>query len=491
MPSIHRPILRHLLGRPLRPWLSDDQRAWRGIDLLAASQHIASLVAGASRSRTVGVLLPAGGAFPAAALGVWTLGRVVVPLNFMLRPDELQYVIDDCGADTVITVSPMLAALGEPPRNVRFLELDKLGLHGVPELRWPAPAPKDDLAVLIYTSGTSGRPKGVMLTHANISANIRQYKAHVNVVESDKMFGILPPFHSFGFTVLTMAPLTIGCTALYSARFVPGRVVRAMREHRPTIFVAIPSMYNALLGAKDARPEDFASLRLAVSGGEPLPMDVAERFHERFGVRIAEGYGLTETSPATNVCLPHEYRPHSVGRTMPFMQERIVEVETGRTLGPGCDGEIRMKGPNIMKGYYKLPEETSAAFDAEGWFRTGDIGRFDSDGHLYITGRLKEMMIVGGENVFPREIEEVLNKHPSVGASAVIGVRDPVRGEVPVAFIELAEGAVFDETALRGWCRDKLAGYKVPRDIRDAGKLPRNPTGKIVRRELVKLVGAA
>jgi long-chain acyl-CoA synthetase len=488
MPSVHWPIIKSLLSAPFRVRVTDDQRSWRGIELLAASQHIAAEVARLSQTRTVGMMLPSGGAFPAAALAAWTLGRVCVPLNFLLRKDELQYVIDDCGTDVIVTASPMLEHLGFVPERVKLILLDKLNFKSPPEPRWPKRAETDDLAVLIYTSGTSGRPKGVMLSHGNISANISQYRRAVSITTDDVMLGILPGFHSFGFTVLTMAPLTIGCRVVYSARFMPPRVLKLIREHKATIFVAIPSMYNALLGVKDAKPADLASMRLAVSGGEPLPMDVATRFFERFGVRINEGYGLTETAPATNVCLPHEYRPHSVGRPLPDVCERIVSIETGRTLGPNEDGEVRMKGPNVMQGYYKLPAETAAAFDEDGWFRTGDIGRFDSDGHLFITGRLKEMMIVGGENVFPREIEEALNKHPDVHASAVVGLNDPVRGEVPIAFVELQEGAAFSEPALRTWCRDHLAGYKVPRDIRHIEALPRNPTGKIMRRDLKKLL---
>ena len=488
MSSIHWPIFRSLAASPLRTRVIDDQRAWRSLDLLIASQHIASEIARVSGTRTVGMMLPSSGAFPAAALGAWTCGRVCVPLNFMLKREELQYVIDDCETDVIVTASPMIEHLGFTPERVKIILLDKLDFRRPPEMRWPARLETADLGVLIYTSGTSGKPKGVMLTHGNITANIRQYREHVEISARDVMFGILPGFHSFGFTVLTMAPLTIGCPVIYSARFVPGRVVKLFRQHRPTIFVAIPSMYNALLGVKDATPEDFASIRLAVSGGEPLPMDVSDRFFERFGVRINEGYGLTETAPATNVCLPSEFRAHSVGRPLPEVRQRIVEVESNRTLGPGSDGEIRMKGPNIMKGYFKLPGETASAFDQDGWFRTGDIGRFDTDGHLFITGRLKEMMIVGGENVFPREIEEALNKHPDVSASAVIGTTDPMRGEVPVAFVELHEGAAFSEPALRTWCREQLAGYKVPRDIRHIEALPRNPTGKIMRRELKKLL---
>jgi long-chain acyl-CoA synthetase len=261
-----------------------------------------------------------------------------------------------------------------------------------------------------------------------------------------------------------------------------------MREYRPTIFVAIPSMYGALLSVKDAGPEDFASLRITVSGGEPLPEAIAQNMKSRFGIDLNEGYGLTETSPATNWCRPSEIRPHSVGKPLPDMDQRIVDLSTGVRLPQGHEGEVQMKGPNIMKGYFKLPAETAAAFTDDGYFRTGDIGAFDQDGHLHITGRLKEMMIIGGENVFPREIEEVLNKHPSVAASGVVPLADPMRGEQPVAFVEIREGEAFDEQALKTWCRHSLAGYKVPVSIRVLPELPKNPTGKIMRRDLKRLL---
>lgn len=486
--SVHWPILRTLVTNPSRTLIIDDTRRWKAIELLVGAMHLAAEIERRSESWTVGVMLPASGAFPMAALAAWILGRTVVPLNFLLKQEELQYVIDDCETDIVLSASPMLEHLGYEPRVKSLVRIDTLNFKRIPELRWPARVDDEALAVLLYTSGTSGKPKGVMLAHANIKANIRQCAQWSGFNRRDVVMGVLPQFHSFGFTVLTMLPLTYGAQTIYTARFMPQKIVKLFREHRPTVFVGIPSMYNALLHAKDAQPQDFANLRYTVSGGEPLPDVVSTGFRERFGVQINEGYGLTETSPVTNWCLPDDFVSHSVGKPLPDVMQRIVEWESGRVLGPNQDGEVRIKGPNIMRGYYKLPEESAAAFDNEGWFRTGDIGRINDAGHLFITGRLKEMIIVGGENVFPREIEEALDKHPAVHASAVIGVRDDVRGELPWAWVELKEGATFDESSLRAWCRDKLAGYKVPREIRQIDKLPRNPTGKIMRRELRKLV---
>ncbi|MBX3408035.1 MAG: AMP-binding protein [Phycisphaeraceae bacterium] len=498
--SVHWPIIRQLLSSPRREVIVDDRRAFRAIEILIGALHIAEEVSRRSKSRTLGVLLPTSGVFPMALLAGWMLGRTVVPLNYLLKPDELAFVIDDCETDCVVTVEPMLeflrsshkeeaaatpTALAKVAQNL--VRLDAMDFSGAPALRWPAHAHADDLALLLYTSGTSGRPKGVMLSHGNIGANIAQIREWVRFTRDDVLAGVLPQFHTFGLTALTLLPLTAGCKVVYTARFVPAKIVQLIRQHRATALIAIPSMYNALLQVKNATAEDFASLRYTVSGGEPLPAAVFDGFRERFGVTLNEGYGLTETAPVTNWCRPHEWRRHSVGRALPRVIERIVDPETGRDLPPGRDGEVRIKGPNVMRGYFKRPEETAAAFDDHGFLRTGDIGRLDEDGHLYITGRLKEMLIVGGENVFPREIEEVLNRHPGIKESGVVGVMDDIRGEVPVAYVELREGAAFDERDVQRHCREHLAGYKVPRHVRVLEALPRNPTGKVMRRELKKL----
>lgn len=480
-----------MLSHPRSVALVDDRRTTRNYELLAAVFHIAGRLDTVNHSQRLGLLLPTAGSFPATALAGLTLGRTIVPLNYLLKKEELQYVIDDCGTDTIVTVKPMIEHLGYVPRVKNLVYLEEMDFSGIPDVRWPAPASDDDLAVLLYTSGTSGKPKGVMLTHGNLTSNIRQIRDWVDFSRADSMLGVLPQFHSFGLTVLTFLPLSGGIKVVYTARFVPGKIIRLLREHRPTVLVAIPSMFNALLHAKDASADDFRSLRYTVSGGEPLPSSVRDRFRERFGVIINEGYGLTETSPVTNWCRPHEFRPGSVGRPIPLIDQRIVDASTGRSMPPNVDGEVWMKGPNVMRGYFNLPEETAKAFSSNGFFRTGDIGRFDDDGHLHITGRLKEMLIVGGENVFPREIEEVLERHPSVNASGVVGVSDPMRGEQPMAFVEMRDGAAFDEKELIGWCRQNLAGYKVPVEVRRLDALPRNATGKVIRRELKAMAVSA
>jgi long-chain acyl-CoA synthetase len=343
------------------------------------------------------------------------------------------------------------------------------------------------LAALLYTSGTSGKPKGVMLSAGNLHANVDQCKRWVSFTKNDVFLGLLPQFHSFGFTATTLIPSAIGATAVYCAKFNPRKVLDLLRKNKPTVMLAIPSMFNAILNSKSAKASDFDSIRFALSGGEALPDAVYEGFKNRLDVTILEGYGLTETAPVTNLCRPEEHRRGTVGKPVYDVHERIVD-ENENELPAGQDGEIRITGPNIMQGYFNLEEETKNAFDSKGYFKTGDMGQLDEDGFLYITGRIKEMLIIAGENVFPREIEEVLMNHPDVIAAGVVGRSDVARGEVAVAFVELAEGATFDEQKLRSWCRETIAQFKVPKSIYALDEMPRNPTGKIMRRELTKLV---
>lgn len=470
-----------------RTLVVDDFRSWRGIDLQIASWHLQRFLASCDDSHNVGVMLPTSGLFPVAASAIWSLGKVVVPINYLLSPTEIEYIIKDARLKSVITVGPMIDMVGSLPDGVRAILMNEMSFSGFPPIRRIVQQEEDALAALLYTSGTSGRPKGVMLSGGNIRSNVEQCCQWSGFTKSDSFLGLLPQFHSFGFTVTTALPMSIGAKAVYSARFNPRKTFDLLRTHKPTAMLAIPSMFNALLNSKSGKSNDFASVRFAVSGGEALPDSVFEGMKEKFGLIINEGYGLTETSPVTNWCRPEEHRRGSVGRPITGVTERIVD-EFGVELNPGEDGEVRISGANIMMGYYHLPEETAAVFDDQGFFCTGDMGHIDEDGFLYITGRIKEMLIIGGENVFPREIEEVLTKHESVSAAGVVGRPDPSRGEVAVAFVEVVDEASFDEQSLRSWCRDRLASFKVPRAVILLEALPRNPTGKIMRRKLSELL---
>jgi long-chain acyl-CoA synthetase len=468
-----------------RTLITDDFRSWKGIDLQVASWHIAKQLK--TDKPHVAVLLPTSGMFSVAMTAIWSLGKTIVPLNYLLSKEEILYIIKDSGVDTVITVKAMLDLIGEVPEGISTLLLDEMSFKGIPPVRSSVKSSGDMLAALLYTSGTSGKPKGVMLTADNLNSNIEQCINKVGFSKKDIFVGLLPQFHSFGFTVTTLLPSVIGSSVVYMARFNPRKILDLLRTHRPTILIAIPSMYNAMLNTKSSNAEDFQSIHLAGSGGEPLPVALYEGFKDKFNIPICEGYGLTETSPVTHWRMPSENTFGSVGRPVEGLLQKIVgedEVE----LEPHEDGEIRLKGPNIMKGYFNMPEETLGVFDDQGYFKTGDMGQIDQEGFLYITGRIKEMLIIAGENVFPREIEETLTDHQDVLAAAVVGRIDDSRGEVAVAFIELIDGATFDEQKLRAWCRDRIAPFKVPKTITVLPVLPRNPTGKIVRRELTKLV---
>ncbi|MSR44779.1 MAG: hypothetical protein EXS15_05400 [Phycisphaerales bacterium] len=481
--ALLRSIQRQIFLRPTRVAVVDDQRTWRAYELQVVAWHLAKAVRHQSQNHRIGIMLPTSGLFPAAVMAGWMLGRTIVPINYLLSKPDLEYVCADAGLDACITIGPMIDLIGGLPDGVEAIRMDQMNFGGFPPIRWSKHMTHDEVAVLLYTSGTSGHPKGVMLTEGNLQSNIEQIVDRAKFNRSDTMLGVLPQFHTFGLTVLTLLPLAIGCKAIYTARFVPRKLVALARSHRPTVLIAIPSMYGALRLVKDAQREDLASLRYVVSGGEPLPQAVSDGFFERFGIRIAEGYGLTETSPVSNWCLPSQWKWRSVGPPLKGTVERIVDAQ-GRDVDPGSEGEVRIKGPNVMAGYWNLPAESKAVFDERGFFCTGDIGRIDEDGHLFITGRIKEMLIISGENVFPREIEEVIDRHPSVKASAVVGLADDSRGELPIAFVELKDGESFDELAIRSWCREHLPQFKVPREIRLLDALPRNPTGKILRRAL-------
>ena len=478
-------IYRTWRRNPFKTLIVDDYRKWKGLDLQVASWHVAKHIN--TDKPHVAVLLPTSGMFPVSLTAIWSLGKTIVPLNYLLTKEEIDFIIADSGVDTVITVDAMIDMIGGLPDGIKAIKLDQMSFGGLPPIRKSVKCESDMLAALLYTSGTSGKPKGVMLSAGNLLANVDQCKRWVSFAKNDVFLGLLPQFHSFGFTATTLIPSAIGATAVYCAKFNPRKVLDLIRKNKPTVMLAIPSMFNAILNSKSAKASDFDSIRFALSGGEALPDAVYEGFKNRLDVTILEGYGLTETAPVTNLCRPEEQRRGTVGKPVYDVSERIVD-ENENELPAGQNGEIRITGPNIMQGYFNLEEETKNAFDSKGYFKTGDMGQLDEDGFLYITGRIKEMLIIAGENVFPREIEEVLMNHPDVIAAGGVGRRDVARGEVAVAFVELAEGATFDEQKLRSWCRETIAQFKVPKSIYALDEMPRNPTGKIMRRELTKLV---
>jgi len=439
----------------------------------------------------VGLMLPSSAVFPACLFGTLWAGRTAVPLNFLLNAEELAGVVRSADIDLIVTVRPFEQIASNLAARSVFLEDLPLKrrmlwatLRGMPSP--PATAP-DDTAVILFTSGTTAEPKGVELTQNNLHSNCVDSIFSLKMDGARSFLNVLPPFHVFGLTGNVLIPAMLGASVYAIPRFSPIALVRTVEQHKITVMLAVPSMYAAVLKTKSSKPDAFHSVYLAVSGGEPLPDTVRDRFHERFGVLLRQGYGLTETSPVLSCCSVDDFRDGTVGRPIRNVEVRIVD-EQGRPLSAGVDGEILVRGPSVMKGYYKMPEETRRVIDSEGWFHTGDIGLLDEDGFLRITGRAKDMLIIGGENVFPREIESVLESHPDLHQAAVIGVPDELRGEAPVAFAIPRDGADVSEQDLRSFAKRSLAGFKVPKQIIIRADLPVGPTGKILKRRLRDLL---
>ena len=434
----------------------------------------------------VGIMLPSSIGFAATFYGGLWAERTVIPLNFLLQPAELAGVVADSGIDAIFTIRHFAEVL--KPLSVRAVYLEDLPLKRdmvLERLRFqPAPPAvrADDFAVILYTSGTSGDPKGVCLSQRNLAGNADGCIAAARLTGDHRFLGILPLFHTFGLTAMLLVPVALGATVSYVPRFQLAGVVKDVRAQRISVMMCVASMYAAMLRLKSSTKEDWASVEYAVSGGEALPDAVYRGFRERFDKTLVQGYGLTETSPVVSLDLPWSHRMGTVGRPIPDVRVQAFDDENA-ALPEGQTGELCVAGPNVMKGYYNKPTETAAVMSGE-WFKTGDMGVVDADGYITITGRKKELIIVGGENVYPREIETVLDQHPAVAESAVIGEMDSSRGEVVVGFVVPKEGSNVSGIELRDFCRDKLANYKLPRRVIVRSDLPRGPTGKILKRKL-------
>ncbi len=425
--------------------------------------------------------------FVSAVFGILSAGGVVVPINNFLKPAEVAYILNDSGANVLI-IGAELAAHFETLKAARpsleMLRVEEFAaLNPSSILHSPSLCSEKDLAALLYTSGTTGHPKGAMLTHGNFLHNVASCVAALDVREDERVVVALPQFHSFMFTVGTLLPVLCGCGILLLKTLHPFKqVLEEIARHRGTILPAVPSFYRALL----AVPEfGRLPLRLCISGGAPLPVEVFNEFTRKFPFPLREGYGPTESSPVATVNPIYGInKPGSIGQPIPNV-ELSIRDEAGQELPVGEIGEICIRGGNVMRGYWNQPEETAKVL-RNGWLLTGDVGYRDADGYYFITDRKKDMLLVNGINVYPREIEEVIYQFPGVKEAAVVGVPDPRKGEQPVAFVAAAEGRTLDEKALHQFIRSKLADYKLPKHIVFLPALPRNATGKILKTELRK-----
>jgi long-chain acyl-CoA synthetase len=494
---LFEPLLDHAATSPQTIALRDESGARTFSELAAAAGALSGYLAQTTTRGNIGLMLPAGAGYVASFYGTLLAGKCVVPINFLLSDNEIAHVIADSGIDTIVTIPQLRGKVKtDAIKVVDLAELAKIpaALRPPPEKvmaalksRLPNPKP-DDTAVLMYTSGTSGLPKGVMLTFGNLQSDVDACIEHAQLKTKHKFLGVIPLFHSFGMTAMMLAPIQLGAEVIYMARFSAVGALGALREHGVSLMFGVPSMLAAIAHLKSAVADDFKTIYAMISGGEPLPAQVRQVFQERFNVTLYEGYGLTETSPVVALNTPQKHRAGSVGIPVPGVEVKIADEE-GKALPVDQSGEIWLRGPMIMKGYHNLPKETEAALTADKFFKTGDLGKVDGDGYLYITGRKKDLIIVAGEKVAPREVEEILVQHPAVAEAAVVGKKDAGRGEMVVAFVIAKPGQEAAAGSLRDFCRDRgLAQWKIPKEFFFPTDLPRSPTGKVLKRALAEQV---
>ena len=470
-------------GRPdcVAVRLDTDVLTFRQLDDLSARLAGYLTRAGLGPGDRVGLMLPNSLAWPVAYYGILRAGSVVVPINPMLKPRELAHYLVDSGARMLITAGDQW-----PEVDVTVIGLDRFAELLAGEAPLVATTERDpgDTAVILYTSGTTGRPKGAELTHDNLTRNATVAATTLfGLGSEDVVLGCLPLFHSFGQTCALNASVRSGASLTLLPRFDAGRALEIIARDGVTVFAGVPTMYSALMHDPGAGEADVRTLRLCVSGGAALPVEVLHGFEAAFDTVVLEGYGLSETSPVA--CFNHPNRPRlpgSIGTPIEGVQLRLVD-ETGAEARPGEVGEIAIRGHNVMKGYWHQPEATAEVL-TEGWFRTGDLGRRDDDGNYFIVDRKKDLIIRGGFNVYPREVEEVLYEHAAVAAVAVVGIPDARLGEEVGAAIVRKAGMDTTEEELREYVKARCAAYKYPRRIWFVDALPMTPTGKIVRREV-------
>jgi long-chain acyl-CoA synthetase len=507
---------------PNRAAVVQDMTRLTYADLDAAASRVAAALAaqGVGPGDNVALSCPNLPYFPVVYYGILKTGATVVPLNVLLTEREIAYHLADCAAKAyfcfegtaelpmgragfaafqnsagcehfvVLPADPRTAPSIAGAENASQAQSLTDFVHGQQASFPSVPTQETDTAVILYTSGTTGQPKGAELTHSNMVHNALLATRLFGTQPDDVLLVALPLFHSFGQTVQMNSGFAAGATVVLLPRFAAAATLATMVREGVTFFAGVPTMYHALTafqeqsGRGDAGAT-AAGLRIAVSGGAALPVELLRRFEERFGVGILEGYGLSETSPiATFNRLDRPRKAGSIGLPVWGVEVRIMR-DDGTEAGLGEPGEILIRGHNVMKGYFKRPEATAAAIDADGWFCTGDIGTRDADGYIYVVDRKKDMIIRGGYNVYPRELEEVLLTHPAVSIAAVVGVPHETHGEEVKAFIVLKPDATVEAVDLTSWCKEHMAAYKYPRIIEICESLPMTATGKILKRELI------
>ncbi len=481
---------------------------------------------GVRKGDRIAIMLPNCPQGVIAYYGTLLIGGIVVMTNPLYVPREIEHQLTDSGAKIIVTMDALVERVHKAmerrpldytivtsmkdylpfPKNVLYpikakkdgmaarIEYNERVLSFVSLLKNAADTPvevsvdpEEDLALIQYTGGTTGFAKGVMLTHMNLVSNTIQAQlwCYRTKIAYEKYLAALPFFHVFGLTVLLNQAMYIAGTLILIPRFQIDDVLKTIHKKKPTVFPGAPTMYIAVIHHPEVGSFDLSSIQICVSGAAPLPLEVQERFEKITGGKLIEGYGLTEASPVTHANNIWEKRKQgSIGIPFPDTLARIVHPETGEELPIGEIGELVVKGPQVMKGYWNRPEENERTL-RDGWLFTGDLARMDEEGFFYILDRRKDMIIAGGYNIYPREVEEVLFEHPDVEEAVVAGVKDPYRGENVKAYIVLRKGSNVTEQELKSWCKERLAVYKVPKIYEFRESLPKTLVGKVLRRKLI------
>ncbi|WP_158735516.1 long-chain fatty acid--CoA ligase [Alteribacillus sp. YIM 98480] len=461
---------------------------------------------GIKKGDRVAIMLPNCPPYAISYYGTLQAGAIVTQVNPMLVERELKHILTDSGAQTIVIYAPLVPVLENIKQNTSIKQVIAVDFNGEYASKYgeiefsaflkhaekpPAPVsinPQEDIAVLQYTGGTTGRSKGAMLTHRNMIANIVQIDEYFKdemKKGAERYLTVIPLFHVFGMTSCMNMCVYTGSMNILLPRFELDEVLETIKELQPTVFPGVPTMYVALTNHPDADRYGLDSIRVCNSGSAPMPGELMRSFESRTGARILEGYGLSETSPTTH-CNPAfaDRKVGSVGIGVPSTDYKIVDTATGsKEMPPGESGEVVIKGPQVMKGYWNMPEETASTL-RDGWLYTGDIGKMDEDGYLYIIDRKKDMIIASGFNIYPRDVEEVIYQHQAVREAVVIGVPDAYRGETVKAVVVCKEGQHTTEEDIIAYCRKYMASYKVPSEVEFRKELPKTNVGKILRRAI-------
>jgi long-chain acyl-CoA synthetase len=472
-------------------YFNNTEIQYKQLNMEADSLARGLLNLGLGFGQMVGLLLGNSPDFIRSYFAVARAGGVILPINPLFKGEEIKFILNDAQVSILITVKAFLPLIESIRNDVpslkrtivsggetndQAIDLDILLIEGSYPI--DVPVQESDTAACLYTSGTTGKPKGALLSHGNLIFDALASSRRFEVDSEDTHLCVLPLFHSFAQMASMLIPISSGGSIAILPQFQPDVVLNEITKRKITCFCGVPAMFRILLLAlSGTKSFDLSSLRLCVCGGAPCPPEIIQTYQEKIGITLLEGNGPTETSPVSYVNPPHLCKPGSVGPPLDGVKVKIIN-ESGQELPAGEVGEICIRGPNVMKGYLNQPEATAEVLK-EGWLHTGDLGKVDQDGYVYIVDRKKDMIIVGGFNVYPREVEEFLQKHPMVAEAAVIGIPDEKRGEAPKAFVVLKPGQKIAPRELISYCRKNMANFKYPKQVVIVDSLVKNSTGKV------------